>query len=497
MAERIEFRCPHCRRAYSLELDAAKLARLDRIAVCGRCRKPFSLAKRVREATDEPPTAEPQVSERDLRDAILKKREVERVQREERAWQALVRARDSSGSPAREPALEAMRETERSASPTSSPVRLRRPATHPHPDAAPPSSPGKRRWGSVSTRREARTPAPVPVRQPARDAEGPTRTLHPRQPAPRAKSERPTPTPRERQPAPNDAGREEPATASPNSAPKDVFARARQRERREAQLEATQRPVPKPIEPGPAREQDSPQPGKSPRRRRVTAPRLGALGSAESPSSVTSVAISAPSPRRAPTPPPSRHDEGLALVLEPPPIEEPAVESAAPATARSSPPESAAPDTAPPPQRESAAPATARSSAPESAAPDTARSSPPESAASATAPSSPPEGSFDDFDELSFEDDEDDEFDEDGGDRPTLLLPDEGMLKGLVAGFEAQPSAAPGEPRNVTARVVMSRKDWIHAADPGLASLTRKAAPDVAALVALLDLAPFGKRPER
>ena len=69
--DRVEFRCPHCRRVYKLKLDARKLARLNRIAVCGRCRKRFSLTMRVRESqSDSSPADDAAAIERDLAEVM-------------------------------------------------------------------------------------------------------------------------------------------------------------------------------------------------------------------------------------------------------------------------------------------------------------------------------------------------------------------------------------------------------------------------------------------
>jgi len=43
----VPFECPECDRAYRVDLDLLKMTRLKRVAICGRCKNPFSLLVRL------------------------------------------------------------------------------------------------------------------------------------------------------------------------------------------------------------------------------------------------------------------------------------------------------------------------------------------------------------------------------------------------------------------------------------------------------------------
>jgi hypothetical protein len=49
----IPFECPQCGRGYHMELDLLKLTRLNRVAVCGRCRNEFSVQVHFDDAPDD------------------------------------------------------------------------------------------------------------------------------------------------------------------------------------------------------------------------------------------------------------------------------------------------------------------------------------------------------------------------------------------------------------------------------------------------------------
>lgn len=77
--------------------------------------------------------------------------------------------------------------------------------------------------------------------------------------------------------------------------------------------------------------------------------------------------------------------------------------------------------------------------------------------------------------------------DEESEDRPTLLLPDEPMMAEMARANVAADEDDGATPRNASARIVMSRTEWIKLADPGLTSLPGDQGQDVRALVTLLE----------
>jgi hypothetical protein len=430
--ERIEFRCPHCRRAYSLRLDADKLSRLDRIAVCGRCKKPFSLAQRVKEANTELGGDAPPVNELDRRAAEVAKRERERRRREDAAKLIRNRMKAHTSTP---PVRLRGRADDSDPVPDSDPLRDTDPQrgtdawrridamrdTDPQRgagamrDTDPQAPHGKRRWDSIPSMPTERDPPPVPVRD-SSPGERVPKTIPP-------------------QPRP--------------SQPTDVFGRSSTDDslNREA-LRSLSRRRPPPT----------------------TAP----------PISTTPPASSAPPPSTVPPSsefPPSHAQSPEAVE----PRERRGRRTTSPGLGRVRDDQSS---DAPEPVLAVRRDAIVADTPPMESLPTPQLAGPIQDEDPSNLPfETEPYPGFD-LDSTNEFDDDTDDFDEDAGDRVTLLLPDDGITAATALEQGTEPVI-----RNASARVVMSRNDWIKAADPGLAPLRKKPTDDVAALVALLELA--------
>jgi hypothetical protein len=456
-------------------LDADRLARLDRIAVCGRCRKKFSLAERIRQATDAPAPAEPKLNERDVRAAIASQRKRDKAKRakamreraklleiqrgrelRDRAKRERFKPRDgdressSRGEAKQAPARRAAPPPKPPPLPPPLPAKpaseriSRPPISMPRRSSVPPTTPvpGRRQrttpsldphveLSPTSNRRQRTTPAFEPELDEAPTSDRGRRSTPPLDLT--APASRPEPHKRRwRDSVPKMVAVESPPELSvrdsePGAAP-------------EAEVAKKVTPIP-----GPGRTEPSER-ARRPFKKRTTSPGIGGLTPTHPPVS------SAPPPSSVPPPPES--DPGLATPIP----AEPAI--------------SEPPATSMPPGDEH----------------------PPEVSVLAEPPSLPPDETHPAVISEPPEDDEDDDyedsFDEDGGDRPTLLLPDEGMLAQLAekGGVGGDGDGAEGDApmRNAAARIVMSRNDWIKLADPGLRSLVRDEGETVRALVTLL-----------
>jgi hypothetical protein len=68
----VPFECPKCHRQYRMELDFDKLRRLNRVAICGKCRGRYSISVRMGRAS-QPFEPDPFAAERLLRSSRAQK----------------------------------------------------------------------------------------------------------------------------------------------------------------------------------------------------------------------------------------------------------------------------------------------------------------------------------------------------------------------------------------------------------------------------------------